>query len=143
MALVLAANDIVAPIVVGALAASTQPPIQGIVTGITPTTVVWQDGREQTFSSDASANTGLAKFVADFSSPFLNRKVRPKTVGSGEEVLYAGFADIDHRAEGIVVLTGSVTGGPFTDHPVAIIRLNVTGLYVVLSQVSIEVIPGA
>ncbi len=140
MAFALTAGDIVAPVVYAALAASSEPPPQGIVTGTGPTIVIWQDGREQQFASDASANVGLGKFVADFNSPLLNKKVRPKT---GSANLYKDFSNIDHRAEGIVVLAGAVTNAIVTDLSSAVVRLDNTGLYVLLAADELDVVPGA
>jgi hypothetical protein len=158
MAFALAVGDVCAPAVFASLAASTEPPQLGTVTKISPTVVVWQDGREVTFTPSAggaapfdSVDLGLAKFVIDIAKTggsggvaFLNKKVRPKEGGS-----FGGFSNTDHRAEGVCVLAGNVTNAIFdgdplpANHPVAVIRLNSTGLYVVLSQAEIEVIPGA
>jgi hypothetical protein len=141
MAFALAVNDICSSAVFAALAASSEPPQLGIVTKISPTVVVWQDGREVTYTPSTlpdSVDAGLSKFVPDFGSSFLNKLVRPKTTGA-----YGAFGNIDNRADAICVLTGNVTNSVFTDHPIAVLRLVSNGLFVVLSQAEIEAVPGA
>ena len=142
MAFAVAVGDIVSPIVYAGFAASTQPPPQGTVTSIAPATVVlWQDGSEVTYTASTypgSVDSGLSKFQVDVNSPLLNKKVRPLPTGA-----FNDFSNIDHRAEGVVVLAGNATNAVFTDLAVAIVRLNSNGLYVVLIASEIEVIPGA
>ena len=140
MAFALAVGDLCSMAAYGGLAASPSPPLLGLVTKISPTVVVWQDGREVTYTPSTlagSVDSGLSKFVPDLASPFLNRKVRPSATGG-----YSGFANIDGRADSICVLTGKVTNAAFADHAVAILRQISTGLFVVLSESQLEVVPG-
>ncbi len=141
MAFALAAGDIVAPGVYALFAATSEPPPQGLVTSISPTIVLWQDGSQVSYTASTvpgSVDAGLSKFVADFNSPFINKKVRPKTGG-----LYKDFSNVDHRAEGIVVLAGAATNVLVADDPIVIVRLDSNGLYVVLRQAELDIIPGA
>lgn len=137
MAFALAVGDVCSPSVVSAFAASTEPPLLGVVTRIGPTVVVWEDGREVTYTPSAgvSVDAGLAKFVPDLNSPFINRKVRPNGT--------IPFANIDARATGICVLAGDVTNAasPSFFDKAAVVHFG-NGLYVSVPQIGIEVVPG-
>lgn len=138
MAFALAVGDLCSPAAVGALAASTEPPILGVVTAIGPTVVVWQDGREVTYTPSTfvgSVDAGLNKFVPQLDSPLANAKVRPSGV--------IPFPNIDGRAEGVVLIAGLVTNANATDIEVVIVRFTKTGLYVTVPAVGVERIPGA
>ena len=137
MAFALAVGDLCSPVAVAAFASSTEPPLLGIVTNIGPTTVVWQDGREVTFTPSTSAGNpdlGLSKFEPTLGTPFQNAKVRPN--GS------IPFPNIDGRAEGIVVLVGNVTNYVQTAVPTAIILFG-NGLYTAVPLSAVDVVPGA
>jgi len=136
MAFALAVGDLVSPLAVAAFASSTEPPLLGVVTKISPTTVVWQDGREVTYtpSTGASVDEGLSKFEPTLGTPFQNAKVRPNGT--------IPFPNPAGRAEGFVVLVGNVTNALVTALPTAIIRFG-NGLYTAVPVSGIEVIPGA
>jgi hypothetical protein len=139
MAFALAVGDLCSPAPVSAFGASTEPPQLGIVTKIGPTTVVWQDGREVTYtpSTGASVDLGLVRFTPDLASPFINAKVRPNGT--------IPFSNVDGRAEGVCVLAGDVLSAaspnPLLDKA-AIVKFG-NGLYVSVPQAGIEIVPGA
>jgi len=134
MAFALAVGDLCSPASVASFASSTEPPILGLVTGIGPTVVVWQDGREQTFTVSSPVDVGLSKVEVELGTEFQNAKIRPNGAIPNP--------NIDRRAEGIVVLVVRVTNVAVTDLQVAIVRFN-NGLYVAVPTLAIEVVPGA
>lgn len=138
MAFALSVGDLCSPFAVSAFASSTEPPVLGVVVAITPTKVVWQDGREQTYtaSSGASVDLGLSQVVPELGTIFQNAKVRPNgTIPN---------PNIDGRANGVVVLVFNVTdvASPTTPREVAIVRFD-NGLYTAIPTSAIEVVPGA
>lgn len=137
MAFALAVGDLCSPAAVASFASSTEPPILGTVVAISPTKVVWQDGREETFtaSSGASVDLGLSKVVIQLGTEFQNAKVRPNGVIPNP--------NIDGRADGIVVLVVRVTNAAADDVQVAIVRFISNGLYVAVPTGALEIVPGA
>lgn len=144
MAFALAVGDLCSPAVVGpvipggvSFASTTEPPILGLVTKISPTVVLWQDGREVTYTPSTSGGNpdlGLGKVVVELDTPFQNAKVRPNgTIPN---------PNINGRANGVVVLVVRVTNAAVVDAQVAIIRFD-NGLYTAVPTSAIEVIPGA
>lgn len=142
MAFALAVGDVCSPLAVSAFASSTEPPVLGVVTKINPTVVVWQDGREVTYTVSVPVDQGLGKFEVDLQSPFINRKVRPSPSSPLPMV-----PNVDGRADAVCVLAGTATNAVVDDPlsplaPVAVVRFN-NGLYVVVPQAALEIVPGA
>jgi len=137
MAFALAVGDLCSPVAVAAFASSTEPPVLGTVVAITPTKVVWQDGREQSYSPSggASVDLGLSKVVVQLGTEFQNARVRP----SGA----IPFPNLDGRGDGIVVLVVTVSNYAETDLQVAIVRNLSTGLYTAIPTLALQVVPGA
>lgn len=134
MAFALAVGDLCSPLPVAFFASMTEPPILGVVTSIGPTVVVWQDGREQTFTVSTPVDAGLSKVVLELGTIFQNAKIRPNgTIPN---------PNIDGRADGICVLVVRVTNVVETDVQTAIIRFG-NGLYTAVPTSAIEVVPGA
>lgn len=141
MAFALAVGDLCSAASVAAFASSSEPPVLGTVTKIGPTSVVWQDGREETYTPSAggappldSVDLGLSKVVIELSTPFQNAKIRPNGVIPNP--------NIDGRANGIVVLVVRVTNAVLTDFQTAIVLFG-NGLYVAVPTIAIEVVSGA
>lgn len=138
MAFALAVGDLCAPAAVGAFAASSEPPLLGVVTSISPTVVLWQNGLQATYTPSTfpgSVDAGLSKFLPQLDSPFANAKVRPSGV--------IPLPNIDGRGEAIVVLAGIVTNANITDVEVVVMRFIKNGLYIAVPAVGVEIIPGA
>ncbi len=138
MAFALAVGELCAPAAFAAFAASSEPPMLGIVTSISPTVVLWQNGQQVTYTPSTfpgSVDAGLSKFVPDLTSPFANAKVRPSGV--------IPLPNIAGRGEGVVVLAGLATNSISADLPVVVMRFNANGLYIVVPAVGVEVIPGS
>lgn len=134
MSFALAVADLASPSVYEAFAASSEPPILGIVTKIGPTVIVYQDGREQTYTVSSPVDTGLSKVVPNLSSDFLNRKVR----GNGT----VPFPNLDGRGNGTCVQVVTVTNTLQTAAETAIVRFDWNGLYVAIPVAFLEVVPG-
>ena len=137
MAFALAVGDLCSPAAVASFASSSEPPVLGTVTKIGPTSVVWQDGREVTYTPSTfpgSVDAGLSKVVIELGTEFQNAKIRPNGVIPNP--------NIDGRANGIVVLVVRVTNAVVTDFQTAIVLFE-NGLYVAVPTLAIEVVPGA
>ena len=134
MAFALAVGDLCSAASVASFASSSEPPVLGTVVAIGPTVVVWQDGREQTFSVSVPVDVGLSKVVVELGTEFQNAKIRPNGVIPNP--------NIDGRADGVVVLVVRVTNTAVTDFQTAIVRFG-NGLYVAVPTLAIEVVPGA
>jgi hypothetical protein len=136
MAFALAVGDLCSPAAVASFASSSEPPVLGTVIAITPTKVVWQDGREVTYtqSTGASVDLGLSKVTIELGTEFQNAKIRPNGLIPNP--------NIDGRANGIVVLVVRVTNASVTDLQTAIVLFE-NGLYVAVPTLAIEVVPGA
>lgn len=132
MAFALAVGDLCSPFAISALASSTEPPVLGVVTKIGPTVVVWQDGREQTFTTSSPVDQGLSKVVTlNPTSPFMNARVTVPIIPNP-----------DGRANGTVVIVVTITNVSVTDLEVAIIRFD-NGLYTAIPTAALKIIPGA
>ena len=135
MAFALAVGDVCMPAVYGiSFPISPSPPPLGVVTKISPTVVVWQDGTQETYTPSTitgSVDGGLAQATLNFGSDVINKAVR----------IVEEYPNLNGRAEGIAVLVYTLANFNDPDVDYAVVRLNSNGLYLWYPATGLEIIP--